>query len=100
MTGSGECIPVATLPEGLAALLGTPELPSLGSVGHDQGECKPCAFFTSKGCKSGSQCPFCHKCEPGEKKRRQKEKRAFFGAMRKLQQVASGSWSQGTLESA
>lgn len=54
--------------------LGSPALPTLGSLGHDNGNCKPCAFFHVKGCGSGSQCQFCHLCESGEKKRRQKEK--------------------------
>ncbi|CAE7897744.1 unnamed protein product [Symbiodinium microadriaticum] len=39
-------------------------------------DCKPCAFFHTKGCRSGSSCAFCHICPPGEKKRRQKIRRA------------------------
>ncbi|CAE7773707.1 rlmJ [Symbiodinium sp. CCMP2456] len=49
-------------------------LPSVGSVGHAEGTCRPCAFVFKKGCDSGSQCTFCHLCPPGEKKRRMKEK--------------------------
>jgi hypothetical protein len=49
-------------------------LPTIGSAGHSRGSCKPCAFFTTRGCSNGFQCPFCHLCPPGEKKRRQKEK--------------------------
>jgi hypothetical protein len=56
-------------------------LPSLGSVGHAAGECRPCAFVTTKGCKSGKECEFCHLCAPGEKKRRQKVKRHFFSQL-------------------
>lgn len=52
------------------------ELPSMGSAGHRFGTCKPCAFLHTKGCANGKQCTFCHLCEPGEKKRRQKEKAA------------------------
>jgi len=63
------------------APLGTPELPSMGSFGHDLRRCKPCAFVhVEKGCANGVDCPFCHLCEPGEKRRRQKlkaEKRRF-----------------------
>jgi hypothetical protein len=66
----------------------SPELPSVGSAGHHMGNCKPCAFFHNKGCQSGGSCPFCHLCDPGEKKRRQKEKRSFFSGMRQLQQFA------------
>ena len=35
---------------------------------------------------------FCHLCPKGEKQRRQKEKRAFFGAVRSLQRIAAESW--------
>ncbi|CAE7582953.1 rlmJ [Symbiodinium natans] len=51
-------------------------LPSVGSVGHEEGTCRPCAFVFKKGCDSGSQCTFCHLCPPGEKKRRLKERGA------------------------
>lgn len=57
-------------------------LPSIGSAGHRLGRCKPCAFIGTKGCNSGTDCRFCHLCEAGEKKRRQKEKRAHFTAIR------------------
>jgi len=48
--------------------------PSLGSAGHYDGTCKPCAFFHKQGCAHASECPFCHLCGPQEKKKRQKEK--------------------------
>lgn len=57
-------------------------LPSIGSAVHRLGRCKPCAFVGTKGCTSGMDCRFCHVCEAGEKKRRQKEKRAHFTAIR------------------
>lgn len=57
---------------------GSDELPSLGSAGHQLGECKPCAFLHSKGCSSGAMCKFCHLCDAGEKKRRQKERKQAF----------------------
>lgn len=50
---------------------------SAGSVGHDVGCCKPCAFMWKNGCKSGADCPFCHLCAPGEIRRRKKEKVQF-----------------------
>lgn len=56
--------------------LGTPEVPTVGSLGHYLGTCKPCAFLFTKGCGSGVDCTFCHLCPPGEKKRRQKIKHA------------------------
>lgn len=55
--------------------LGSPERPTEGSTNHRTNNCKPCAFLHTKGCFNGAQCPFCHLCEPGEKKRRQKERK-------------------------
>jgi len=64
-----------TAPAPLEPAPGSAELPSMGSIGHGRGICKPCAFLHTKGCENGAVCRFCHLCEPGEKKRRQKEKR-------------------------
>mmetsp|Transcript_73179 Transcript_73179/g.152746 ORF Transcript_73179/g.152746 Transcript_73179/m.152746 type:complete len:176 (+) Transcript_73179:160-687(+) len=67
-------------------------LPSVGSAGHSTGECKPCVFLHVRGCKSGPDCTFCHLCEAGEKKRRQKEKRTFFAQVRQqLQRSSNGA---------
>lgn len=55
------------------------ELPSVGSAGHAFGTCKPCGFFYAKGCLNGATCSFCHLCDRGEKKRRQKQKKAQRG---------------------
>eukprot|EP00928_Gymnodinium_smaydae_P076204 TRINITY_DN5918_c0_g1_i1.p1 TRINITY_DN5918_c0_g1~~TRINITY_DN5918_c0_g1_i1.p1 ORF type:complete len:436 (-),score=80.69 TRINITY_DN5918_c0_g1_i1:62-1369(-) len=54
----------------------TMEVPSKGSLLHELGMCKPCAFVlkAGEGCKNGLECQFCHLCEPGEKKRRKKER--------------------------
>jgi hypothetical protein len=60
--------------------LGSPELPTLGSVGHWQRKCKPCAFFHKKGCDNGVTCQFCHLCDAGEKACRQKVKYARLEA--------------------
>jgi type IV secretory pathway VirB10-like protein len=51
--------------------LGSVQLPTVGSVGHYSRKCKPCVFVHTKGCTSGTECQFCHLCEPGEKRRRQ-----------------------------
>lgn len=64
-------------------VLGSPELPTMGSAGHHTNTCKPCAFFYTKGCENGTQCVFCHLCPPDEKRRRQKEKQEAFREMRK-----------------
>lgn len=57
--------------ENRAPTLGSPGMPTVGSVGHWFGTCKPCAF-AFKGCQNGSACQFCHLCLPGEKQRRRK----------------------------
>jgi len=64
-----------TLPQ---AAMGSPECPTAGSVNHFLGGCKPCAFVHTKGCGNGVLCPFCHLCQPGEKKRRQKATRSWL----------------------
>ncbi|CAK9027028.1 unnamed protein product [Durusdinium trenchii] len=51
---------------------------NVGSTGHHLRLCKPCAFWNTKGCKDGKDCKFCHLCEPGEKKRRKKERSAYI----------------------
>jgi hypothetical protein len=72
----------------LTSSAGSPEqLPSAGSAGHYAGQCKPCVHFWKKGCRNGSECPFCHLCDANEVKRRQAkkaslQKRAAFGGAR------------------
>lgn len=61
-------------------VLGSPQFPCKGSALHKLGSCKPCAFHCQGGptaCKNGTECTFCHLCEPGEKKRRKKAKQAM-----------------------
>lgn len=73
-------------------------MPSIGSVGHDIGKCKPCAFMYTKGCENGLNCEFCHICEPGEKKKRRKDKIENRRAMRQIRQALTGgltSWWEG-----
>jgi hypothetical protein len=64
--------------------LGSSELPTVGSAGHRWGACKPCAFLHRRGCENGVDCAFCHLCDSGEKKRRQKEKIATLREMRRV----------------
>jgi hypothetical protein len=57
----------------------TPPPPSAGSAGHELGDCKPCAFVhKTRGCSLAAECPFCHLCDSGEKKKRQREKKNAF----------------------
>jgi hypothetical protein len=52
-------------------------LPSVGSLLHGSGKCKPCAFFhKEQGCINGQACQHCHACSPGELKMRKKGKAA------------------------
>lgn len=57
-------------------MLGTFDMPTVGSAWHRLGTCKPCAFLHTKGCGNGVECEFCHLCAPGEKKRRKKARQA------------------------
>jgi hypothetical protein len=90
-------VPVISLEAALnVPKLGSPEYPTVGSAGHHLRQCKPCAFVGVKGCENGVECKFCHLCDSGEKKRRQKEKKEYFSTMRQLQQMAVKSWPFGT----
>lgn len=64
------------------------ELPSIGSAGHAEGTCRPCAFLHSKGCEKGKACTFCHLCDAEEKKKRRKAKLQLLKAQQKA--VAAG----------
>mmetsp|Transcript_12772 Transcript_12772/g.39840 ORF Transcript_12772/g.39840 Transcript_12772/m.39840 type:complete len:767 (-) Transcript_12772:454-2754(-) len=51
------------------------DLPSVGSLVHGSGECRPCAWFWKpQGCQNGAECRHCHLCPEGEIKTRKKEK--------------------------
>jgi len=59
------------------SLLGSVDVPTIGSLGHLDGSgCKPCAFL-ERGCSSGADCTFCHLCAPEERKLRRKAKIAY-----------------------
>jgi hypothetical protein len=66
-------------------LLGSPECPTIGSALHCQGACRPCAHAFTKGCANGVGCQFCHLCEPGELKRRQRERRVQLARQKPLE---------------
>lgn len=84
-----EITPEAPRMLGLASMLectphvGSPEVPTVGSAEHHLGKCKPCGFFWKPvGCSNGASCPYCHLCDPSEKKRRQKERKANLKTQR------------------
>jgi len=69
--------PVLQLAEAISPpQVGTEELPSIGSLLHHTGECKPCTFFYTRGCENAENCKFCHLCGRGEKKKRLKAQKA------------------------
>lgn len=75
----------------LAAPVGPGGLPSIGSIDHALGVCKPCAFLHSKGCINGFACKFCHRCGPDEIRRRRKDKiQAMKDAKREIPLPAVG----------
>jgi len=60
MTDHSEAQPKDRVPE-----------PSIGSMMHGTGECKPCAWFwKAKGCQNGAECRHCHMCPEGEIRQR------------------------------
>lgn len=78
---------VVRLAEAMAApQLGSEEAPTIGSLGHKYGNCKPCAFMHTKGCTTGVACQFCHLCDKNERKRRQKQKHQQAARQALLQQ--------------
>lgn len=59
----------------LPPVLGSEDLPSIGSMRHQLAGCRPCAFYHTRGCENAEACSFCHLCGSGEKKRRLRDKR-------------------------
>eukprot|EP00933_Yihiella_yeosuensis_P038684 TRINITY_DN32612_c0_g1_i2.p1 TRINITY_DN32612_c0_g1~~TRINITY_DN32612_c0_g1_i2.p1 ORF type:complete len:229 (+),score=49.59 TRINITY_DN32612_c0_g1_i2:159-845(+) len=74
-------------------------LPSIGSAGHEDGNCKPCAFLFKDGCQSGHDCQFCHLCEEGEKRRRKKESKMRRRASEMMTAIQAGLPFSGTRSS-
>uniref|UniRef100_A0A7S0FAI2 C3H1-type domain-containing protein n=1 Tax=Pyrodinium bahamense TaxID=73915 RepID=A0A7S0FAI2_9DINO len=78
-----DALPLST-PQGQAQI---PAVPSVGSVGHYLGFCRPCDFAHRSGgsCREGAACRFCHICGPEASKLRRKQRKQFFSAMKKCQ---------------
>lgn len=71
-------------------VLGSIAMPTKGSLQHGVGRCKPCAFvWREDGCSKAVECPFCHLCEAGEKKKRQKTKTEMIKSQRAQRKAAS-----------
>jgi len=74
-------------PHGLPERCGSPvPVPSLGSVHHHLGLCKPCDFV-GRGleCRSGADCRFCHLCGPAERRQRKAQRRKCVRALARSQ---------------
>lgn len=67
---------------------------SLGSVGHEEGSCKPCVFAhnEAKPCQNGIRCGFCHYSHPPKKRLRLcKKKRMELKKHQEEQQRAAAT---------
>lgn len=65
-------------------VLGSVEMPTIGSWNHHRGTCKPCGFLYKKeGCHRGVDCLFCHLCVQGERQRRARVRRAALRMSRR-----------------
>lgn len=71
LPGTVPVLPFLSLDAALEAHTGNGDVPSIGSINHGNGECRPCAFFYTKGCKSAKDCKFCHICTPLGRKAKQ-----------------------------
>lgn len=56
-------------------MLDVSEYPSIGSIGHDCGNCKRCCFFPKGRCENGHSCLFCHFDHPKRRRRGGGERR-------------------------
>mmetsp|Transcript_65058 Transcript_65058/g.172296 ORF Transcript_65058/g.172296 Transcript_65058/m.172296 type:complete len:382 (-) Transcript_65058:307-1452(-) len=64
--------------------LGSVEIPTIGSLNHHRGACKPCGFvYKNEGCHRGVDCLFCHLCIQGERQRRTRVRRAALRLSRR-----------------
>eukprot|EP00929_Paragymnodinium_shiwhaense_P002924 TRINITY_DN103259_c0_g1_i1.p1 TRINITY_DN103259_c0_g1~~TRINITY_DN103259_c0_g1_i1.p1 ORF type:complete len:419 (-),score=66.45 TRINITY_DN103259_c0_g1_i1:244-1329(-) len=64
-------------------------LPSVGSVAHTEGRCKPCAWFwKAQGCKNGSDCRHCHACPMDEIRNRKKNRNISLRIARRAKRLA------------
>jgi len=69
---------------GQSFVLGSAEMPTIGSASHYRGNCRPCGFvFKKAGCDSGVSCIFCHLCDVKERQRRAKVRRTALRALKR-----------------
>lgn len=64
---------------------GASALPSVGSTGHAEGTCRPCAHsWKPGGCSKGFSCTFCHLCREDDFRKKRKDRASFFRAQKAL----------------
>mmetsp|Transcript_4059 Transcript_4059/g.11022 ORF Transcript_4059/g.11022 Transcript_4059/m.11022 type:complete len:396 (-) Transcript_4059:151-1338(-) len=62
-----------------------PGLASMGSLGHAEGTCRPCAHsWKPGGCVKGFSCTFCHLCSEDDFRRTRKDRASYFRAQKAL----------------
>eukprot|EP00425_Heterocapsa_triquetra_P006485 CAMPEP_0195161354 /NCGR_PEP_ID=MMETSP0448-20130528/187120_1 /TAXON_ID=66468 /ORGANISM="Heterocapsa triquestra, Strain CCMP 448" /LENGTH=246 /DNA_ID=CAMNT_0040200153 /DNA_START=132 /DNA_END=872 /DNA_ORIENTATION=+ len=77
--------------------VGSPECPSVGTIGHKLGLCQPCDFVHRGGCRAGAACKYCHLCQPLDQKRQRRERQRCMRARRRLQ-PSDGQGVPGSLQ--
>jgi len=75
---------VLALSEAIPEQFDARQVPSVGSAGHAQGKCKPCAFLFKDGCMNGAHCKFCHLCPRDERKHRKQQRSAASKEQREV----------------
>jgi hypothetical protein len=61
-------------------------LPSIGSIGHAEGTCKRCAFFSKGRCQNGKDCSHCHYPHEERKRYRKRGQRARDDGQEELEE--------------
>jgi len=65
-----------------------PQNISIGSAGHYEGMCRPCAWFIKAGCFKGKDCGYCHLCGEGVCQQRRKERHVHANQKRRSARAA------------
>jgi len=72
-------------------------LPSIGSTGHADGICRPCAhFWRSTGCSRGKDCSYCHICGEDDFQNHRNKRKEITRQRRAAQKGKNGSQNNGT----
>lgn len=97
-TSDSQSVPSPPVSTATMAFGVTEDAPSLGSVLHNSGHCRPCGWFWKpQGCKNGRACGHCHLCHAGEVKARKKSK--MVAAKREISLITSQALAAGSIPS-